>query len=147
MEANEDRLADVAGLIQEAVFAHLQGAEWASNQGLRWLSEAYNGIGPEFLPPALREKVTKWLHLFEPAALIHDARNHVSDGSRNGFERANGEFLDNCLALANRAYPWYRWKRYRARAAAWAMFEFVSGKPGWIAWEEAHEQAVERLKG
>lgn len=145
METNETRLALIAGLIEVALDAGLRGAEWVDEKGLDWCSEAYNGIGPEFLPPALRAKVTQWLHLFEPAALIHDARNHVSDGFRAAFERANEEFLHNCLVLANRAYPWWRWKRYRARAAAWAMFEFVSSDSiGWRAWLEAHERFVAR---
>ena len=144
MEANEENLAHVAELIEKAKAAGLRGADWLESLGAKRCCEGYNGIGPEFLPPALREKVTKWLHLFEPAAMIHDDRNNVSDGSRAGFERANEEFFDNCLALANRAYPWYSWKRNRARAAAWAMFEFVSGKPGWFAWLEAHERFVNR---
>ena len=144
METNETRLAYIAALIETALHVGLEGADWANRYGLAWLSDAYNGIGPEFLPPALREKVTKWLHLFEPAALIHDARNHVSDGFRAAFERANAEFLANCRKLADFWYPWWNWKRYRARAAAFAMFEFVSGRPGWVAWQQAHERFVER---
>lgn len=142
METNETRLALIAGLIEVALDAGLRGAEWVDEKGLDWCSEAYNGIGPEFLPPALRKKVTDWLHVFEPAALIHDARNQVSDNTRKGFEAANDEFLWNCRKLADFWYPWYSWRRYRARFVAAALYDFVSGTPGWIAWQQAHERSV-----
>ena len=145
METNEKRLAYIAALIETALAVGLDGADWANLYGLAWLSDAYNGIGPEFLPPTLREKVTNWLHLFEPAALIHDARNHVSDGTRKGFEAANDEFLRNCLKLADFWYPWYSWRRYRARAVAHLLYDFVSADGfGWIAWLDAHERFVQR---
>ena len=144
METNENRSALVAGLVEIALVVKLDGADWACRHGIRWLCEAYNGIGPEFLPPALRAKVTDWLHIFEPAALIHDARNHVSDNTRKGFEAANDEFLWNCRKLADFHYPWWSWKRYRARFVAAALYDFVSGTPGWIAWQQAHERFVQR---
>ena len=53
------------------------------------LAREYNGIGPEFFPAKLRDKVTEHLALFEPAALIHDLRNYLSDGMRRRFHRAN----------------------------------------------------------
>ena len=140
MEANEENLAHVAKLIETALAVGLDGADWANRRGLDWLSDAYNGIGPEFLPPALRAKVTEWLHVFEPAALIHDARNHVSDGTRAGFEAANDEFLFNCRKCADFRYPWWSWRRYRARFVAAALYDFVSGAPGWIAWQQARER-------
>jgi len=144
MEASEKRLAYIAALIEMALALDLGGAEWANRYGLAWLSEAYNGIGPEFLPVQVREKVTKWLQLFEPAALIHDSRNHVSDGFRAAFEHANAEFLCNCRKLADWFYPWWNWRRYRARAVAKLLFDFVNGRPGWIAWLQAHDRFVER---
>lgn len=147
MEANEDRLAEVAGLLDEALRAGLLGAEWASGKSLRWLAEAYNGIGPEFFGEDLRKKTSCWLAIFKPAALIHDARNHESDGTRLSFYNANIEFHFNCLLLADRAYPWWNWKRYRARLVADALYDFVSGTPGWIAWLEAHERFVARTNG
>ena len=145
MEANEDRLAYIAALIETALAVGLDGADWANRYGLSWLSDAYNGIGPEFLPVAVREKVSKWLHVFEPAALIHDARNHVSDGTWTGFLLANKEFRANCLKLADWNYPWYSWRRYRARAVAIVLFDFVSAENfGWRAWLEAHERYLAR---
>ena len=138
MEDAENREAHVAGLLQSALSAGLMGVDWASEHGLAWLVEAYNGIGPEFLGEDLRAKSTAWFRIFEPAALIHDARNHVSDGSTANFIYANQEFRCNCLILADRAYPWWNWKRYYARVIADALFDFVSSPAGWRAWLEAH---------
>lgn len=128
----------VAKLIAEALGAHLEGAEWVSSLGVARCEKGYNGIGPEFLPAAIRDRITKYLALFEPAALIHDLRTDASDGSREKFLAANDEFRRNCLMLANRAYPWWSWKRYRARAAAQVLFDFVSADSfGWKAWQDA----------
>ena len=144
MEANEENMAHVAGLMQEALEAGLLGAKWASGKGCRWLAEAYNGIGAEFFGEDLREKTSRWLAIFEPAALIHDGRNHVSDGERDNFEQANLEFHFNCLVLADRAYPGWNWKRYRARLVADALYDCVSSPAGWHAWQQAHERFVQR---
>lgn len=141
MKNETDREAEVAELAQAAVEARLMGAEWATQKGVRWLAEAYNGVGPEFFGEDLRDKSSRWFAIFKPAALIHDARNHVSDGTRGNFERANLEFHFNCLVLADRAYPWWSWKRYRARLVADALYDFVSSPAGWKAWLEAHEAA------
>ena len=144
MDAKTDNEAHVAGLIQEALEAGLLGAKWASGNGVRWLAEAYNGIGPEFAGAALRGKATARLRIFEPAALIHDGRTHASDGTRQGFVQANVEFRANCLLLADRAYPWWNWKRYRARLVADALYDCVSSPAGWHAWQQAHERFVQR---
>lgn len=138
-------MAEVAGLLQEALCAGLLGVEWASGKGCRWLAEAYNGIGPEFFGEDLRKKTSRWFAIFKPAALIHDARNHVSDGTRQSFYNANIEFHFNCLLLADRAYPWWNWKRYRARLVADALYDFVSSPAGWKAWLEAHEARAQRI--
>ena len=122
----------------------LEGSELLVGRTDEELARLYNGIGPEFLPPALREMVTKWLHLFEPAALIHDARTHESNGMLPLFCLANAEFHINCRRLADRAYPWWNWKRYRARLVADALYDCVSSPAGWEAWQQAHEAALAR---
>ena len=128
---------EIDELVKTAVAAKLDGLDFLSQFSYAQLADGYNGIGPEFLPPAIRAKVTKYLAIFEPAALIHDMRNHVGNGTRYGFHFANIEFLENCLRLADRAYPWYSWRRCRARGVAYILFDFVQGQPGWIAWCEA----------
>ena len=130
----------IDSLVARAVEVKLDGIDFLSSFNYATLKREYNGIGPEWAGAAVREKVTQHLGLFEPAALIHDMRNYKSDGSRFGFNFANIEFLTNCLKLADAAYPWYSWKRYRARAAAHIAYDFVSGPGGWKAWQDCHER-------
>jgi hypothetical protein len=127
-------------LVKRAVLADLDGVEFIQDCSYAELAAAYNGIGPEWLPGALREKVTRYLALFEPAALGHDMRNYMSDGSRKGFNYANMEFHENCLKLADHAYPWWNWRRYRARLVAHALYDFVRGDGGWKAWIDCYER-------
>ena len=134
----------VAVLINEAKAADLEGIDFLWHLDHATIEREYNGIGPEWAGPAIREKATDKLALFEPAALIHDLRNYESDGSEDGFIFANREFLDNCLKLANHAYPWWSWRRYRARAVAFALYEFVQGAGGWIAWQQCAEKNLSR---
>lgn len=100
----------------------------------------YNGIGPEWMEPEIRDKVTKYFSLFEPAALIHDLRNYKSDGSEVAFHDANEEFIRNCKKLAKKKYSWYDWRRYRGLAVAHLLFDFVDGKGGWKAWTDCAEK-------
>ena len=141
-EAKDRKEEHVARLLEKAVTFGLDGYEWVTSLGFRTICREYNGIGPEWAGAAIRANVTKHLALFEPAALIHDLRNYKSDGSRYGFNFANIEFLTNCRALANAAYPWYSWRRYRARAIAYALYDFVSGPGGWKAWMDCFERNV-----
>ena len=129
--------AKIDSLVKAAVVADLDGIDFLSSYDYKEISAAYNGIGPEWMPPAIREKLSAHLELFAPAALIHDMRYQVSDGSRYGFNFANLEFFGNCVKLANDAYPWYSWRRYRARLAAQVAYDFVRSQCGWVAWCEA----------
>ena len=126
--------AKIDSLVKAAVFAELDGVEFIQDFDYAALCSGYNGIGPEWMPAALREKVSAYLELFAPAALIHDMRYQVSDGSRVNFNYANLEFFGNCVKLANDAYPWYSWRRYRARLAAQVAYDFVRSQCGWVAW-------------
>ena len=131
-------------VVKAAVEANLDGLDFLSNFSYEELAAGYNGIGPEFLPSAVRDRITKYLSLFAPAAMIHDMRTDASDGSREKFLAANDEFRRNCLKLANRAYPWYNWKRYRARAAAQVLFDFVSADSfGLKAWLDASRKNLQ----
>lgn len=96
-----------------------------------------NGIGPERWAQETRDKITGWLSLFAPAALIHDLRYTFADGSRKAYNYANIEFRDNCRALADLAYPWYSWRRYRARAIGEFLYRCVASPAGWQSWLEA----------
>ena len=136
----------IDALIKEAVVLGLDGTELFGLHGFKTVREAYNGIGPEFLPAKIREKTTKLLSLFEPAALIHDIRNEFSDGTRYAFNRANYEFLGNYLKIANAKFPWYSPRRWIARNVARVLYDFVSGDSGWRAWIEAKERHAAKLQ-
>ena len=135
---------EIDALVRRAVDAGLEGLDFLSSFTYAELAEGYNGIGPEWAGERIREFVTGEFGVFEPAALIHDMRNHVADGTEAAFHYANGEFLLNCLKLAKREWPWWRPRRYAAIAAANGMFDFVEGPGGWKAWQEAHERYLER---
>ena len=134
---NEEEIEE---LLKKAVVAELDGLDFVGTFPVGTICREYNGIGPEWAGAAIREKTTAWLALFEPAALIHDMRNYRSDGSRHGFNYANMEFHENCLKLADHAYPWWNWRRYRARVVAHALYDFVRGEGGWKAWQDCYQR-------
>jgi len=137
---------DIQELLKIAVAADLEGLDFLSQFTPDQLADGYNGIGPEFLKPRIREKVSEFLHIFKPAAVGHDLRNELSDGSRKGFCAANEEFLRNCLRLADYHYPTDAKLRRRARAAARVLYLFVSAENfGWRAWLEAKERHAKKL--
>ena len=147
MKLCNDNIAHVKALIEEAQAAGLHGAGWIAAMGAERCCEGYNGIGPEFLKPRVRAKVTEHLSIFEPAAVIHDMRNEFADGTREKFLAANEEFRHNCLVLAERKYPQrnQRVRQRAAKAAAEILFKFVSADGfGWKAWLEAHDRYISR---
>lgn len=125
---------NIEDLRKIAVAADLEGRDFLYQFTSDQLADGYNGIGPEWAGASIRAKVTRYITLFEPAALVHDMRYYMSDGSRKGFNYANMEFHENCLKLADHAYPWWNWRRYRARLVAHALYDFVRGNGGWKAW-------------
>lgn len=137
----------IDALVKAAVLAGLDGVEFIQDFDYATLCREYNGIGPEWAGAHVREKTTRWFATFEPAALIHDMRNYRSDGTRHSFNFANLEFLENCLKLADDAYPWYSWRRYRARAVAHLLFDFVRGPGGWMAWADCNARNLTPKKG
>ena len=138
---------EIDELLKIAVAARLEGCDFLSSFTYDQLADGYNGIGPEFLPPLVREKVSEFLHIFKPAAVAHDLRNEMSDGTRKGFKYANDEFLRNCLKLADYHYKGKDARRHvRARAAARILYAFVSAEGfGWRAWIEAKERHAQKL--
>ena len=141
---DQEKVEAIAG---QAVILKLEGLEIFATVSMEKAAQEYNGIGPEYLDPDLRDSITMRLALFEPAALIHDLRNYLSDGARPAFEHANKEFLRNCRKCANAAYAWYSWRRWRARAVAKAMYDFVSSSFGWKAWMDCFYKAQNKRQG
>ncbi len=123
--------------MQRAVAAGLDGLDFMLQFDYGQIASSFNGIGPSCLSEGQRQKLSKYLALFLPAALIHDMRYEVSDGSRRGFNYANFEFRANCYALAAHAYGFFNWRRYRAYFVAWLLFKAVASEVGWLIWREA----------
>ena len=138
---------EINELLEIATAANLDGLDFLSQFTEDQLADGYNGIGPEFLKPDVREKVSEFLHIFKPAAVAHDLRNEMSDGTRKSFRAANDEFLRNCLKLADYYYKGKDARRHvRARAAARVLYAFVSAEGfGWRAWLEAKERHAQKL--
>lgn len=128
---------EIDALLKDAAEAGLEGLDFAAEFDYETIAREYNGVGSEWLPQGIRDRVTAYLAVFEPAALLHDLRYSRSDGSDAGFRAANAEFLRNCLRLANRAYPWWNWRRYRARAAAMLLFDAVEAFGG-LSWGKTY---------
>ena len=140
-----EEMEKIEELIHDAVVNNLEGTRFLLGLEIETVQEAYNGIGPEFLMPTLRAKVTKHFATLAPAAVIHDLRNEFSDGTKEKFHEANREFLANCLTLVDNKYPWWRPKRYVARQVAHAFFAFVEGPAGWRAWLEAQNRHEKKM--
>lgn len=139
-EAKDKKNEEIMELIKIAFAEELAGSDFLASFDYEEIAREYNGIGPSWLKEELRKKISRYLEIFIPAALIHDMRYSLSDGMREAFNFANYEFRDNCLKLANAAYPWYSWKRYRARAVAEILFDCVSSEAGWMTWRWAYEK-------
>lgn len=133
----------------------LEGGDFLAQFGIGTIAREYNGIGPEYFKPKVRALVTKHLSLFQPAAVIHDMENFMSDGSEEKFHAANRRFLTNCQRLADDKYGGsFEWlhpirglKRYRAHAAAQIMYEFVDSQFGWQAWMDCYDKNKQQQKG
>ena len=135
----------IDSLVIAAVKVGLDGTDVVAKYSYEELARIYNGIGSDALPKSIRERVTDFLSLFEPAALIHDVRYHESDGTGTRWHEANQEFLSNCLELVARKYGWRQIiKVGRAKLAAYAMFDFVESDFGKLAWMNAFEERTKR---
>ena len=141
------KIKEIKELLTIAEDANLEGLDFLATFTFEQLCDGYNGIGPEFLKPDVREKVSEFLHIFKPAAVGHDLRNEMSDGTRKSFRAANDEFLRNCLKLADYYYKDKDARRHlRARAAARVLYGFVSAELfGWRAWLEAKERHAAKM--
>lgn len=117
----------------------LDGCEFCLAQPFDALDTAYNGTGPEFLPPSIRAKLDEVTAPFLPAVMVHDVDYTRSDGSFASFSKANVRLLVNCIKCAVDAKPWYHWRRYSLLLEAVIIYRACS-KFGWIAWRSAYSK-------
>ena len=98
--SERDDYIDEAGYVLTAGVYGLSGAEFLADLSLGKIREAYNGIGPEWLPAQIREELNKHLGLFAVCAVIHDCRfAYDNDGSAAKFNAANDELERNCIIV------------------------------------------------
>ena len=105
------------------------------------ITRAYNGVGPARFPAKARGALDRFLETFLPAVMIHDLEFTFGDGTSEHFRAANRRLTENALRCANDAYPWWRPRRYAARAAARLI-----GKACDIAGFDAYVAATEQRK-
>ena len=135
---------EIDELLKIAVEAGLEGLDFMAQFDYAAIARSYNGIGPASLSAEKRAKLSKYLALFTPAAVIHDMRYTESDCTRHAFNFANIEFRNNCIKLANHAYGVLNWRRYRAWCVAELMFAGVASDYGWQAWCEAGRKNIDK---
>jgi len=138
MSERDDFIAEAGYVLTAGVYG-LSGAEWLAELSLGKIRAAYNGIGPEWLPAKIREKLNKHLGLFAVCAVIHDCRfAYDNDASAAKFNAANDELERNCRIVADATYKWWQLRRYLARRAGRIMAD-ACREFGWTAWRDAYE--------
>lgn len=113
-EAKAKKLAEITALIKKACDLKLTDAGWVACFTPEEIAVAYNGIGPEWLPFSIREKLTKYLAIFAPACLIHDFHYWIGDGTLKDFNYANDTLEANCRKCINAETKWYQLLRRAA---------------------------------
>lgn len=96
-----------------------------------FLAREFNGCGPDWLPAALRKKLSRELGRFMAAFLIHDHDFTNSDGTWASFCLANARLLRNCVKIVKAEVHWIRfWKRIQLMAACREIW-FACQAAGW----------------
>jgi hypothetical protein len=147
-EAKEKNLAEITALIKKACDLKLTDAGWVACFSPEELAAVYNGIGPEWLPYALREKLTKYLAIFAPACLIHDFHYWIGDGTLKDFNYANDILEANCRKCINAETKWYQLLRRAAGYYAAHLMAEACRRYGWSAYRTGRvENESEKVKG
>ena len=133
-EAKAKKLAEITALIKKACDLKLTDAAWVACFSPEELAAVYNGIGPEWLPCALREKLTKYLAIFAPACLIHDFHYWIGDGTLKDFTYANDTLEANCRKCINAETKWYQIFRRAAGYYAAHLMAEACRRYGWSAY-------------
>ena len=120
---NTEHIYDLIGL------AETYGLDLGPHLGTMSADEIatyYNGIGAEWMPARIREKLTTDYADLEPAAMIHDVDYSHGEATFADFHEANARLRSNILRTADAvATPWISWKWWKLRLAATACYEAV----------------------
>ena len=141
-EAKKKKLAEITALITKACDLKLTDAGWVACFSPEELATVYNGIGPEWLPYALREKLTKYLAIFAPACLIHDFHYWIGDGTLKDFNYANDTLEANCRKCINAETKWYQLLRRAAGYYAAHLMAEACRRYGWSAYRTGRVEEV-----
>lgn len=133
-EAKEKKLAEITALIIKARKFKLIDSGWVICFAPEELATVYNGIGPEWLPLSVREKLTKYLAIFAPACLIHDFHYWIGDGTLKDFNYANDTLEENCRKCINAETKWYQLLRRSAGYYAAHLMAEACRRYGWSAY-------------
>ena len=142
-DAEEKKLAEIAALIKKACDLKLTDAGWVACFEPEELAFVYNGIGPEWLPLSIREKLTEYLAIFAPACFIHDFHYWIGDGSREDFIYANDILEMNCRKCINAETTWYQLLRRSAGYYAAHLIAEACRRYGWTAYRAGRVEGVE----
>ena len=104
---------------------------WAESE--EWLTEFYNGIGPEAWSGKFRRLTTWLLEFFEADALIHDYEYSLPGKSYWKFTLANVRFAWNACVLAFGAYSFRRGCRVAVLGVFLAFLCQIFGYGGYKA--------------
>ena len=133
-EAKEKIKSNIKELLKKALELKLTDAAWVACFSPEELATVYNGIGPEWLPHSLREKLTKYLAIFAPACLIHDFHYWIGDGTLKDFNYANDTLEENCRKCINAETKWYQLLRRAAGYYAAHLIAEACRRYGWSAY-------------
>jgi hypothetical protein len=133
-EAKEKIKSNIKELLKKALELKLTDAAWVACFTPEELATVYNGIGPEWLPYAIREKLTKYLAVFAPACLIHDFHYWIGDGTLKDFNYANDILEANCRKCINAETKWYQLLRRAAGYYAAHLMAEACRRYGWSAY-------------
>lgn len=133
-EAKEKIKSNIKELLKKALELKLTDATWVACFSPEELATVYNGIGPEWLPHSLREKLTKYLAVFAPACLIHDFHYWIGDGTLKDFNYANDTLEANCRKCINAETKWYQLFRRAAGYYAAHLMAEACRRYGWSAY-------------
>ena len=142
-DAKEKKLAEITALIKKACDLKLTDAGWVACFSPEELATVYNGIGPEWLPISIREKLTEYLAIFAPACFIHDFHYWIGDGSRKDFNYANDILEVNCRKCINAETKWYQFLRRSAGYYAAHLIAEACRRYGWTAYRAGRVEGVE----
>ena len=133
-DAKPKKIAEITALIIKARKFKLIDSGWVICYAPEELALVYNGIGPQWLPYSLREKLTKYLAIFAPACLIHDFHYWICDGSFKDFVYANDTLEANCRKCINAETKWYQLLRRSAGYYAAHLMAEACRRYGWSAY-------------